>query len=138
MKILTKESIEALIELMHSGEPFNAVIVVKSKRTGKDVTYKLSKAESKPIKVGYEDGYNNFAFSHWTSSGNIRAFVGYEKQTGKVTLGGKWLLLELYSKSVDKIMAQAELYHTGRCLKCNRILTDLESVELGFGPICRS
>lgn len=30
----------------------------------------------------------------------------------------------------------AHMYHVGRCAKCGRTLTDIDSIERGFGPEC--
>jgi hypothetical protein len=34
-------------------------------------------------------------------------------------------------------LKRGRVFHEGRCGKCNRKLTDPESIKLGLGPICR-
>lgn len=44
-----------------------------------------------------------------------------------------WLL-----KHCDNLPDIVHVYHNGRCSKCGRKLTDLESLRTGLGPVCRS
>ena len=39
---------------------------------------------------------------------------------------------------IDYINAKTKFYHLGKCIKCNRPLTDSNSIEAGLGPHCRS
>jgi hypothetical protein len=41
-----------------------------------------------------------------------------------------------YHLSQDKIPATLEIWHEGRCARCNRKLTVPSSIESGFGPEC--
>ena len=43
----------------------------------------------------------------------------------------------IYTNQIDKLLEVVELSHTGKCMKCNRTLTDLTSIEFGMGPTCR-
>ena len=73
-----------------------------------------------------------------TSSGTISFFKYYRETNGAAGKGAKWLLHNFYNWNFEQMYKVAEFYHTGRCLKCNRELTDATSIEYGLGPICRA
>ncbi len=54
-------------------------------------------------------------------------------QFHKAIKGMRWLLGKLVSKETIEGM---EMYHLGLCARCGRELSDLESIERGFGPSC--
>jgi hypothetical protein len=58
-----------------------------------------------------------------------------ESDTAK---GISWLLRQIESGNTHRLNEQAEVFHTGKCLKCGRELTDAHSIETGLGPICNS
>jgi hypothetical protein len=39
---------------------------------------------------------------------------------------------------IDKLPNICEVYHSGRCGRCGRELTDPESIKCGLGPHCRT
>ena len=47
----------------------------------------------------------------------------------------RWFLGRLYE---GLPLDQMEFWHSGRCSKCARVLTDPESIAAGMGPTCRS
>ena len=54
--------------------------------------------------------------------------------------GFVWLvdqLVEDTSASQRKLDEQILIYHSGRCGRCGRKLTDPESIRTGLGPVCR-
>lgn len=115
-----------------------AAFTIKSKATGKDFTYLISRSEFQGkwyTHVKVEEGYLNFrrlgtyfrgAITNkrevvHTPAADAIAFV-----LGKVEAGqAEWL---------DTVM---ETMHTGCCLRCGRELTDAKSIENGLGPTCR-
>jgi hypothetical protein len=126
------------MNLIHSkDEDISAVIVVKSKKTGEDHTYKIianNRLSNRRFSVYMEVTYNNFEYIH--TCYNIYAEPKFI--SGKVARGGLWLLKAFINKKINKVLEDASLYHTGRCIKCNRVLTDATSIEYGMGPECRS
>jgi hypothetical protein len=46
-----------------------------------------------------------------------------------------WFLRRLHQ---DGDLSDIEFWHSGRCSKCGRLLTDPESIRAGMGPKCRS
>lgn len=139
--LLTREALELFIDKLHTkGERVTAIIVVKSKESGKDFTYKI-RARDKVARhfiIYVETGYNEFTFVY-------SIFGDYKPKVNKLEYydkpaygGGVFILNKLVLKDIDLIMNKAEIYHTGRCIKCNRVLTDLESINFGMGKTCRN
>jgi len=143
---LTEESLQILRDLIEDKEKVNAKIVVKSKKSGKDVTYKISGFPDEKKKfytdykilIGFENDYNSFTnCCYVTSIGSVEEYSRYRFTHKPIIKGAHWLLEHFINRDFDHILDKAELYHTGRCLKCGRELTDAHSIELGIGPVCR-
>ena len=49
--------------------------------------------------------------------------------------GFRWMLAKL--NRGEELSPQGEFHHEGRCGRCNRVLTEPESIETGLGPVCR-
>lgn len=140
MKKLNKEVLQQLVEqIFNSEEKVSAVIVVKSKKTGADFTYHIKSKWPRGthvMTIGLETSYADFTECYILINGNGR--VNKEKkERNKNYAGAVWLLDKLFQKDVDTILEHSILYHTGKCIKCNRPLTDADSIEYGMGPICR-
>lgn len=135
---LTREVLEKLIELIHNkNEDVSAIIVVKSRRTGDDHTYKITannRLSNRKFTVYMESGYDNYDYVYSC----YNQFFEPKSITGKVARGGVWLLRYVVENKIDDILQDAILYHTGKCIKCNRTLTDATSIEYGMGPECRN
>ncbi len=140
MKKLSEEAVSKFIEQLHSEEKVNATVVLKSLKSNKDFTYKIKAFNvraSRYFKIGTEVGYNEFRYTYTFSVyNNIKQNEGYLMHT-EATANARWLLNKLYDKNIVSILAQVELYHTGKCIKCGRTLTDLDSIEYGMGKHCR-
>lgn len=142
-------SIEALVklrQLIEDKEKVNAKIVVKSKKTGKDITYKISAFPDPKEKfytdyrilIGYEQGYNSFTnCCYVTNIGSVGYYSKFRFAKTPVIKGAHWLLENFINRNFDHILDKADLFHTGACLKCGRELTDAHSIEFGIGPVCR-
>jgi hypothetical protein len=119
-----------------------AAFTVKSKKTGKEYTYKISVSISKDankkqfIWVAVETQYQKWYDLGIYYSGKIN------KKKLEITSPSaqaiSWILKEVQAGHIDKVDSLVEVYHTGHCLKCGRPLTDSKSIELGLGPICAS
>lgn len=121
-------------EKKHHGAPFT----VRSKDTGKDYTYKISRSQ-----------YQNRWFTHirvetrYLNFDHIGVFVngGILKQRQPVETPAAsaiaWVLRQVEKKQFDKLSQSVEIMHTGKCICCGRELTDAESIDSGLGPICR-
>lgn len=114
----------------------NALITIKSLRTSKHFTYKIRKKKDHDIwfvSVAYNGGDRMYhyigcilpdhTFKHTQASRvspSTDSFIAFA-----------WTWNNLQSN-------QIEIYHEGRCARCDRTLTEPESIQSGFGPTCRA
>ena len=47
-----------------------------------------------------------------------------------------WLLTHLWGASPELVLSRADVYHSGTCSRCGRVLTTPESIRSGLGPVC--
>lgn len=128
----------------------NCTFTLKSKRTGKRYTYKITKTKNDKQyehvkywvkvlvgpdnKMDYEyvgylvgDHDNGYKFVHGKKKSK---FTDRSNMYNQVI---DWFFFMLTQKKVsDKI----EVWHEGRCGRCGRKLTVPESIETGLGPVC--
>ena len=116
----------------------NAHFTLVSKKTNKHITYNIKKKNGGTI-----------WYVHLLD-GHAMDYVGYIKRVGKNYIYAKgnsgkydltdkriislmWFIRHMNDADInDKIT----MYHSGRCCKCGRVLTDPKSIELGIGPEC--
>ena len=141
----------------------NAVFTIKSLKTGKHFTYKVTQKQvedydGKKIRTGQFfvrvlAGPDN---QDWASSqyiGFMRSLwmVDYKLDAKGPLIAGKkgnkeapsfialeWLLKKLCAISDTDCIDDwsVEVMHEGRCCRCNRALTHPDSIESGIGPEC--
>lgn len=113
-------------------------LTVLSKASKKEFTYRIARSEFKDkwyTQVYVETQYLQFRHLGVFKEGGI--FKAGQAVTTPAALGASWLLKHCEQGNYGLINAQAEVYHTGSCLKCGKELTDSESIKAGLGPICR-
>ena len=113
-------------------------VTVLSKASKKEFTYRIARSEFKDkwyTQVYVETQYLQFRHLGVFKEGGI--FKAGQAVTTPAALGAGWLLKHCEQGNYGLINAQAEVYHTGSCLKCGKELTDSESIKAGLGPICR-
>jgi hypothetical protein len=116
----------------------NGVFTAISKITGKDFTYKIKQSEFKGrnyTHVFVEQGYLEFKHIGMFANGTI-----IKKRNEVVTTTAKgiaWILNRLVKSQFEQLNSNVELLHLGKCVKCNRTLTDAHSIEVGMGSTCR-
>ena len=76
-------------------------------------------------------------FKHIGTYFNGAIFKKRQKVESTTAKGIAWILSKITSKQFEVVNGNVELLHLGKCLKCNRTLTDATSIELGLGPVCR-
>lgn len=135
--LIPYSSLEELITNFHKEyEKVSATIIVQSKKTGKDLTFHIKVAyprKTKVISIGIERNYMEFYYIYHIIDGK----KGYVKEnTGTYYKAAVWILTNLFDNNLKLITDNYDIYHIGKCIKCNRPLTDLESVDKGIGPIC--
>jgi len=137
---------EAIVKFIEAG---NATCTIRSKSTGKRLTFKFSRPKQeenkpRPIWVSVLTGANNnddycFMGTVWQGA------TGYTYRPARQsrieanapsTLALSWLLKSLNAGADVNMLRQAEFWHEGRCGRCGRKLTVPESIESGFGPEC--
>lgn len=116
----------------------NGIFTAQSKVTGKDFTYKIKQSEFKGriyTHVFIENNYLEFKHIGIFENGKI-----IKKRNVVNTIsaqGASWILSNVLKGEFERLNENVELLHLGKCLKCNRTLTDAHSIEVGLGSVCR-
>lgn len=114
-----------------------AEFTVRSKRTGKDFTYKISVGEfhsKRYTHVKVETEYQKYRYLGYYDSGMI-----VRKQDSVETPAATaiaWVLRQVEVKNTTALEG-VEMFHLGKCIRCGAKLTDAKSIEIGLGPVCR-
>jgi hypothetical protein len=113
-----------------------AEFTLGSKVTGKDYTYSISRSEFKGkwyTHIRVEKGYRKFVRLGTYFKGNL--YHKGQKVTTPSALAIGYVLdkVEKGLKGIDDVV---ELRHVGKCLRCNRELSDPASIDRGLGPVC--
>jgi hypothetical protein len=120
-----------------------ATVSLKSAKSGDHLTYRVTKPKpslSKP------NGPSHFVK---VRTGNDFAYLGFIGKDGafvhgkKADLPADSLQAKAFRWAVDQLRAKQlpdklEVWHEGRCGRCNRPLTDPASIASGIGPDCAS
>jgi hypothetical protein len=126
------------ILLKDNKESNGAPITVVSKKTSKDYTFKLSRKFFKErgyLHVKVETQYLNFKYLGHYKNGKILK-GGLEIKTPSAEAIG-WVLRNIENRQFERVENGVEILHSGKCIKCGRVLTDSESISIGLGPVCR-
>ena len=122
---LGKQITENITDFIFAGK---AIFTLKSLKTGKHYTYKVSKGTKYFfVSVRYGDEWTDIGSFRKT---DMRAFPTW----GTSTFSPSMKALSWFLNHIDS--DQIEFYHMGKCAACGRALTNPESIETGFGPIC--
>ncbi len=119
-----------------------ATFTIRSMKTGTRFTYRVKLAprrsvdDERPyfVSVLYAGDYS-YLGCIWPES---ERFV--HDRNSRIPLSAistqafRWLWNKL--SKTDPDLTEIEFYHAGMCARCGRLLTDPESIELGWGPIC--
>jgi hypothetical protein len=111
----------------------NGIITILNPATGEHRTVKISTAKGGTRWVYILSGPNNE--SDWTSFGRIK----HErvKVFRRLSCDGFYDSLANILNCPAKFVGRLEFMFEGKCRKCNRRLTNPESIESGIGPECR-
>jgi hypothetical protein len=118
-----------------------AIFTLKSLKTGKSFTFKVTQNEGTPHFVSLLTGPSNT--TDYQFLGTIfdqRTYVHGRKS--KITPDApsarafQWVWTWLVAGKLPSTVL--EVYHEDRCGRCGRTLTVVESVVRGMGPICES
>ena len=94
------------------------------------------------IHIKVEKGYLNFGYvGYFSKDGNIvrrnKEKNILETISTPAATAVAWLLRQLRDSKYELLSNSVEIYHLGKCLKCGKTLTDVDSIEYGLGPVCR-
>lgn len=106
----------------------------------KQYSYRVYRKEtndgSKIFCVCYRKANKNIYIGYIRIDGNKLRF----KSSYKNQIGFNDEIIQTFAKTIQNRnnldALGIHVYHNGRCAYCGRELTDLESIERGFGPYC--
>jgi hypothetical protein len=136
MNLVNPESLAQVLKSTKRNKGGNLTVV--SKATKKEFTYRIARSEFKDkwyTQVYVETQYMQFRHLGVYKEGGL--FKAGQAVVTPAALGASWLLKHCENGNHTLVTTQAEIYHTGCCLKCGKELTDSESIKAGLGPICR-
>jgi hypothetical protein len=118
-----------------------ASFTLKSRKTGAHIAFQIKKAKDgdayfvRARKNG-DDGSGGYTYAGWLRETDraVRTSKKAHASTGIARDALSWALAQF---EAGKMPETLEVWHEGRCCRCNRKLTDPESVALGIGPECR-
>lgn len=137
MTVISSISLSKVIS--REKQTHGAIFTLKSKKTGKDYTYKISRKEYKGkwyTHIKCEMGYLQFKYIGSYFNGKLFKKGEVQKTPTSIAIG---FVLDQVEKSHFKWLdTHMELQHEGKCICCGKTLTDAESIERGLGPVCFS
>lgn len=132
--------IDTALEFLFAGK---AIFTVKSTKTGKHFTYKVSepktpKGNKQVHFISLLTGSDNESdYQYFATIFDKKAYMhGRRSRIGADAPGVvafKYTLEHLLQGDLD---TRVQIFHEGRCCKCGRKLTHPESIESGIGPEC--
>lgn len=133
--LITSDKLNIVIsrEKRNNGSNFT----VKSTKTGKEYTYKISRSKYKDkwyTHVQVETRYLNFKYLGSYFNGKL--YHKGQVVTTPSAVAICWVLSKVQQRKFELLDNSIELMHTGSCLVCGRELTDSHSIENGIGPVC--
>lgn len=116
----------------------NATLTLQSGATGARYTFKVRASEDGRLHfvslLTGSDNESDFAYL-----GTIRAGAyshGRKSKIGETAASARAFAWAWPHIAAGRIPDALEVYHEGRCGRCNRKLTVPESIRTGFGPEC--
>jgi hypothetical protein len=115
----------------------NAIVTFQSEKTGAHFTYRIStkKGQASPHFVAVLTGPEQYSYLGCIFGGKVYAHgrkskIGQEAPSAKAFM---WAWKKLSAGTMPEVMS---VYHEGRCGRCQRRLTDPESIRTGMGSTC--
>ena len=119
----------------------NARITLVSKKTGARFTYRVRASRDRNVHfvslLTGTDNTNDYSYigiirnNEFTRT--VKSLVSLEAPSAKAFI---WFFYQLFHH--DKLFDTLEVWHSGKCGRCNRDLTVPESILRGIGPECWS
>ena len=119
----------------------NATVTLVSTKTGTRFTYRFRKAEDSPtIFISLLNGPDNEADYKYLGRVADRLWIGRKVpkpyDISPDSLGAKALVWAWERLNRGELPEALEIWHEGRCGRCNRKLTVPASIASGIGPEC--
>lgn len=126
----------------------NGTFTIRHKATGEHRTIRIKTSRSKRFMEGKRivslltgpsntNDYTPFAFVNDEGT-QIHVWRKYRKDKGQLS---KWqriaAILTACAHGFESAFDKYEFEESRHCIRCNRLLTDPESIRVGIGPICR-
>jgi hypothetical protein len=139
MTAKTFDTIKAAREFVLAG---NALVTLQSKKTGAHYTYQVNRVEGEKftggpawfVKLLTEGSADE---GQWTYIGMIFGTRFTTTKASERMRGAPCVSAFTYFMNA-RDLEQLIVRHEGRCGRCGRTLTEPESIDSGFGPICRA
>lgn len=134
-KVVSSQVLETVIKREKNND--GAEFTLKSKLTGKDYTFKISRSKYNNTwytHVSVETGYMTFTrLGHYFNGVLFKDRKPVDTPSAKAIT---FVLRRVEQGQFQKLDEQMEVMHLGCCLVCGKTLTDAESIERGIGPVC--
>lgn len=115
----------------------HAIFTVSNVKTGNRFTYKVTECDDKPglYFVNVLTGADNT--SDYAYLGTVRSGQYAHGRKSRITEDALSAKAFTYVwNHLDGLPPCVEVHHAGRCLRCGRMLTVPESIEMAYGPEC--
>ncbi len=121
-----------------------AAFTVRSKRTEKDFTFKISQSVFRDVRYFHikvetmVHGTLGFEYLGYFRSDNGKLFKkGGVPVESPSAIAIAWVLRMAFAKNTEALDANVEAFNLGSCCVCGKRLSDARSLEIGIGPVCR-
>jgi hypothetical protein len=116
----------------------NATVTLRSQKTQNRYTFKVQKADDKDFWfVKHMIGSDNESDFTYLGCINTAGVFALTKRTMSMSASPQYRAFKyMWDRLPQGIAKDLEVWHEGRCGRCNRKLTVPESIESGFGPEC--
>jgi len=114
-----------------------AIFTIKSLKTNKDYTYKISRKFWKNkwyTHVRCENQYLNFNYLGSYFNGKLFKKGLINKNPAATAIA--FILNWVEKGKFEWLDKNVEIMHEGHCLVCGKTLTDANSIKKGVGPVC--
>lgn len=121
---------ENALEFLFGG---NALFTVKNNQSGNHMVFKVVKSKKADKEIYFVITNGEFLGSIFDRN----KFVLSPKCKLSIDSPEVKAFAFIFDRLLKKSMpAKVEIWHSGRCCKCGRKLTDVQSIKLGIGPEC--
>ena len=116
----------------------NATFTLKSLKTGRHYTYRVTPMEETPtcFFVRFHSANDRWLYLGLIKEGSlILTRKSSQNAESPISKALDWFLERL---KAHERMPDLEFWHAGKCGRCGRQLTDPKSIASGFGPECQA